>query len=180
MPSLLLHPDEPDWIPEDRVEFVNLLGELGLIDPATDAGETSDFSLGHRFSALVMFLGCSPNILIRPQDAGDGQPVSRLRCHLYPDQRFLSASKAPSVRCPYCRAPANGVAPSVPDRSYSCPQCGSVSPVCALDWRQSAGFGRCFLEITGIYPHEAVPSDRLLETLRDYSGGVWRYFYTDR
>ncbi len=180
MPSLLLHPDESGWVPEDRVEFFTLLDELGLIDTANDAADTNDFWLGRHFTELVMFLGCSPNVLIRPQDSGDDQPVSRLRYHHYSDRRFLSASKAPAARCPQCRAPANGVAPDDPDRPFSCPQCGCVSTVHALDWRQSAGFGRCFLEITGIHPHEAVPSDRLLDTLRGYSGGIWRYFYADR
>jgi hypothetical protein len=177
VPSLLLHPDEPGWVPEDRLDFVTLLGEVGLIDAPTGAADTNDFWLGRHFLTLVMFLGCSPNIVIRPQNAAEGQPVSRLHYHLYRDTRFLSGRKSPSARCPHCRAPADGVVPSAPDRPFSCPQCGRVSAACVLDWRQSAGFGRCFLEITGIYPHEAVPSDRLMETLRGYSGSVWRYFY---
>lgn len=177
MPSLLLHPDEPDWVPADRADFVALLGNLGLIDAASEAGEGSVFRLGRQFLDLVMFLGCSPHVVIDPQDPDGGQPVCRLRYHVYSDVRFLSARMPPAVRCPHCRAPASGGVQRAPDRPFSCPQCGRISAAQALDWRQAAGFGRCFLELSGIYPHEAVPSDRLMETLRNYSRSPWCYFY---
>ena len=177
MPSLLLHPDQPDWAPDDRADFFILLEQLGLIDTASDATEPGAFRLGHNFPALVTFLGCSPRVVIDPQEAGDGQSVCYLRYHSYPDAHFLSASRPQAARCPYCRAPASGVFPTTPDRPFSCPQCGRLSALRALDWRRSAGFGRCFLEVTNIYPHEAVPSDSLMERLGGYAGGAWRYFY---
>ena len=179
MPSLLLHPDKPDWIADDRAEFVGLLGDLGLIDVASAAGDPSVYCLGHQFLTLVMFLGCSPHVLIDPRNAGEGQPVSDLRYHNYPEPRFLSARKPTAVRCPGCRAPASDVVPGRPNKLFTCPQCGRVSAVGDLDWRRSAGLARCFLEITGIYPHEAVPSDVLMDRLRGYSGSAWRYFYID-
>ena len=169
MPSLLLHPDDPDWVPAARTDFVTLLRDLELIEVPADTGQASVFWLGRRFLALVMFLGCSPHVLIDPRDGGKGPPVCHLRYHEYPDPRFVSARRPPTVRCPHCRAPASGSVPSAPHAPFSCPQCGRISAAHALDWRQSAGFGRCFLEITGICPHEAVPSDRLLESLRGYS-----------
>jgi hypothetical protein len=164
MPSLLLHPGEPDWRPEDRPDFVARLADLGLIDRAPADGNPDGFRLGHRFD---------------PQDALQGPPVCRLHFHQYPETRFLSTDNFPRARCPYCRAPADVELSRAPGGQFSCPRCGQGLALHALDWRQAAGFGRCFLEITPVYPHEAVPSDHLMESLRDYSGGAWRYFYHD-
>lgn len=177
MTSLLLHPEEAGWAPQDQAAFIGLLADIGLIDTLTDTGNTNTFRLGRQFTALVMFLGCSPQILIDPQDTGEGQPVCSLRCHRYPEIRFLCAGRLPAVRCPRCRAPASGVMSAAFDKVFMCPQCGRDCEVYKLDWRQSAGFGRYFLEFTGVYPHEAVPSDRLMQSLSSCSGCAWRYFY---
>jgi hypothetical protein len=177
VPSLLLHPDQPDWVPEDQESLLLLLEHLGLICTTSHTTESDALRLGHRFLALVTFLGCSPRVVIDRREAEEGQPVCRLRYHSYPQPRFLSARRRPAVRCPYCRAEARGVLPKVPDAPFSCPQCGRLSKVHALDWRHSAGFARCFLEVTNVYPHEAVPSDSLMESLGGYSGSFWRYFY---
>lgn len=179
MPSLLLHPGKPDWQPENQPAFVARLADLGLIERAPADGDRDGFRLGHRFLSLVMFLGCAPRVSIDLQDALQGQPVCRLRYHLYPEPRFLSNGNSPRARCPFCRAPAEVESLCIPDEQFSCSRCGQGLAVHALDWRQSAGFGRCFLEITPVYPHEAVPSDHLMESLRDYSGDAWRYFYLD-
>jgi hypothetical protein len=47
------------------------------------------------------------------------------------------------------------------------------------DWvfRKTAGFGKVFVEIRGIYPAEAVPGEALLAALKDRTGGTWRYIY---
>ena len=177
MSSLLLHPADPCWIPGDGDRFSALLEQLGLIDTALKAARHGDFRAGQQFLNLIMFLGCSPRVVLDPGEADQGQAACSLQYHLYPEVTFLSAASRPQVRCPDCRAPAGDVDTGSPAQSITCARCGHNSQISALDWRRAAGFGRFFLEIGGIYPHEAVPSDKLLDGLRDHSGVAWRYFY---
>ena len=46
-----------------------------------------------------------------------------------------------------------------------------------LSFRKAAGIGHTFIEIRGIYPSEAVPTDALLNRLQRLSGGPWRTIY---
>ena len=177
MPSLLLHADDACFVPDDRLAFAHLLTELGLTGDACEGECEYGFWPGKQFLSLVMFLGCSPHVALDPHEAGADQSVCRLLMHLYTDVKFLSARPRPAERCLHCRTRVK-IAEGVPhDSVYNCTHCGRSSVVSDLDWRQGAGFGRFFIEISGIYPHEAVPADKLLDTLRDNSGTQWRYFY---
>ena len=44
-----------------------------------------------------------------------------------------------------------------------------------LNWRQTGGCARVFLDIWGIHTGEAAPGEQLLERL----GADWRFFYTE-
>ena len=46
-----------------------------------------------------------------------------------------------------------------------------------LDWRRQAGCGRLLLEVTDVFPGEAVPVSALLRGLEGLGAGPWRYFY---
>ena len=58
-----------------------------------------------------------------------------------------------------------------------CPHCGQPLPFERIDWRRSAAYGRVFIEISNVYESEAVPTDALLEGLREFSGTAWDYGY---
>ena len=124
-----------------------------------------------------MFLGCSPQVQLDPRLAADGQTVCSVHFHGYPEVTFLSAAKRPAARCRRCRAPVKDELHAGVETRFTCEQCGEVSAAIDLDWRQAAGFGRCFVEIAGIYPQEAVPSDKLMNALASCSGGSWQYFF---
>lgn len=176
MPSLFLHAGDPLWVPGDLDDLLRALDELGLIAAGPATGENC-YAAGSRFLRLVTFLGCSPQVTLDPDQAGDGQAACFLRPHLYPEVRFISGAQPARVRCPRCRSPFAETGAAIHDTLFTCGDCGETLPVSAFDWRQSAGFGRCFLEIGGIYPHEAVPSDKLLDRLQAFSGSDWRHFY---
>jgi hypothetical protein len=178
VPSLFLCTSDPCWFPADRGAFVRLLCELGLIKCHSETECAQErYPVGEQFLKLVNFLGCSPSVVLDPGQAETGQTACFLRQHLCADVRFLAAGARPRARCPGCREPAAGIATGAYDAPFTCGRCGETMPVNALDWRQSAGFGRYFLEIGEVYPHEALPSDKLLSTLQDFSGSGWRYFY---
>jgi hypothetical protein len=46
-----------------------------------------------------------------------------------------------------------------------------------LDWRRGAGYASVFLEVGGIHPHEALPSDHLLHDLSLFSSCDWQHFF---
>lgn len=177
MPSLLLHADDPRWHPADPQSLVAILLELRLIRPSTASEPVAEFRAGEQFLRLVMFLGCSPHVLLDAETAAQGQVVCHIRLRSYGDVTLLAAKAKPSARCANCRAAADLSSTAAFENGYRCRQCGSESRVSDLDWRQCAGFGRCFVEVSGIHPHEAVPSDKLLNALRAYSQCNWKYFY---
>ncbi len=45
------------------------------------------------------------------------------------------------------------------------------------DWKNTAGCGRFFISLHGIYPQEAIPTSHLLQVLEKISGTAWSYFY---
>ena len=177
MPSLYLHPANPIWQPAGHNSMLDALRDEGLIGPPTAGTDTDEFLAGDRFMERVMFLGCSPQLVLEPSPAGDGQQLCYIRLHCYKEVRFLCSSQRPAVRCDSCRAPARLSDPELHDAVYRCEKCGRESLYSALDWRQGAGFGRFFIEINGVYPHEAVPSDALLNGLGALSNCRWKYFY---
>ena len=177
MPALLLHASDPLWHPTDLNEFIDLLHDLGLIGSRTPSDQFAEFVAGEKFLDLVMFLGCSPQIVLDPETAQPGQTVCRVRMLSYKRVMFISAKASPTARCPRCRAAIDLPRVAGYRAPYQCENCGNAYRLTDLDWRQSAGFGRCFVAIDGIYPQEALPTDKLLNGLCAYSRRDWKHFY---
>jgi hypothetical protein len=177
MPSLLLHANNPRWQAVDPDSLASALRGLGLIGSSAASEHIAEFQTGEQFLKLVMFLGCSPQVVLDPELAEQGQAVCYIRLLSYKEVTLLTGKSKPAVRCTKCRAAVDLSSAGSFEARYRCPQCGNESRVSDLDWRQSAGFGRCFIEVNGIHPHEAVPSDKLLNALQAYSHCNWKYFY---
>lgn len=177
LPALYLCAADPAWAPDAPDSVLSRLAALGLIHPDLRVPGVEDaLCAGPDFMVLVTFLGCSPSVMLEPDQAGGA--TCFVRQHLYPDTRFISQTRSVRARCPHCRAAAAPRAGAhAHDERYTCGNCGHGTDLSALDWRHSAGYGRWFLEIAGVHPHEAVPSDRLLDCLRDVSATDWNYFY---
>jgi hypothetical protein len=48
----------------------------------------------------------------------------------------------------------------------------------AIQWRKMAGYAHLFIEITDVFPKEAIPQTLLLDSLTDMSHTGWTYFYS--
>ncbi len=179
MHSLFLLCEVPTWHPAPVGSVVRVLENAGLIG-AMESGEDHRYQAGEQFLSLIMFLGCSPQISLTDAAATDGQPVCRIRLHEFKDVQLMESRPPPALRCPACRA--TFPRPSAPayDRQQGCSACGESVPLYRLDWRRNAGFGRFFVEIENVFPHEAVPADRLTSVLEALSGNRWDYFYLSR
>lgn len=178
MASLMLFPANSDWRPDSLAALQNSLQAVGLAGDPLPEKYGAGFRTGPQFISQVSFLGCSPAIQLEPDASGTDDGFCAVRVHCFEDgAKLLSTAHNPRPRCPACHAvvsvdPALGA-----EQSVACAACGRSSTLYALDWRRAAGYARCFIEITGIYPEEALPTDGLLAALQTVSQCPWRYFY---
>jgi hypothetical protein len=185
--KLVLLAADPEFVPADPEALLEALCDAGLCAarlPAEGQGAPTRYRVGGEFLGLISFLGCSPKVRLEPEG-----PHDRSFCHLEvsgPFERveFLGGGALKPPRCPGCRSLVADWRERLlrweRDRSssaWSCPKCGRSSDLYRLDWRRSAGFGRFALDIWNIYDGEAVPSDALLELLKEATGVRWDYFY---
>jgi len=190
-PKLLLHPADPDTaaIPEDRL--AQEMQAIGLIGERMPLGNTGFYPAGEQFLQLVTFLGCSPAIeLAPPDDPQEREKASATGrfCHVFISSgehlQFRGDRQTRNPGCPRCRSPEPDwkaglqswqAGEHAPD--WTCPSCGFRGHLSDLVFRKTAGFGRTFLEIRGIYPSEAVPGPALLDTLATLTGAPWCTIY---
>lgn len=63
----------------------------------------------------------------------------------------------------------------------ACLHCGKAWRVTDTTWRGQAAICQFFIQVTEIYPHEALPTDQLLEALAQCAGGTpWRVIYCEQ
>lgn len=156
---------------EERLRSIGLIGDRYR-------NQQQVFLTGERFLQLITFLGCSP--FLRLQPAGDDDDRF---CHIrflgpFTQPRLMHGRNTRPPRCPHCgqrieqwRAGLDGGAGYI-----DCEHCGEKPLISELDWRRNAGLGRFFVQITEVFPGEAVPLPALLEALHE-TDDSWDYFY---
>ena len=178
---LVLCPVDPGWVPGNSHDLQQLLQSIQLIGEPFN-GEMH-FLAGNSFLDLIAFMGCAPDIELEPGDDG------RAFCHVHlvvatAGIEFHGGEHSHAPRCPRCRSAVNDWRNRVSDwrgeaadTCWSCRRCGHRAEPWEFNWRKSAGFGSCFIEISNIYPREAIPQQQLLDTLNSRYGTDWQYFY---
>jgi hypothetical protein len=189
--KLLLHPADPEAPEPDPAAVLKALRQGGLVGEEFSLGGRRHYYAGERFLEQIVFLGCAPHVALEPPpDAGEpgtegwGWSFCHVTLVRSPDVDFVGGDNILAPRCPRCRQTIDdwhavvGVWRSNrTGHRCRCPGCGGESRAHELDWRQSAGFGRSFIEVWGIHNAEAVPAESLLSALQDATGAEWRYFY---
>ncbi len=174
--SLLLFSESPEWLPAEATAFAHQLSELGL---AGEPMDTDHYTAGDRFFDHIAFMGCAPNIRFAAEP--DKEEFSHLRIHTYEHITAMVGEHTRAPNCPQCRAAFDYKKTMLDtldsDSRWQCPQCQHTDAPWQYHWRKGAGFARVFIEITDIYPKEAIPQTALLEALRDATGTAWRYCY---
>jgi len=182
MPKLVFHAVDPDYVPTSISEIVAVLQETGFLaekwqSPESVLGER--YLIGDSFLSQVTFMGCAPAIELEPLKA---EPASTEFCHieieaLKDEVTFVAGSEHLISRCPHCRQ-RHAKWQNIPDSlSYICDKCQVRSHLAEYDWKHTAGCGRFFISLHGIYPQEAIPTSSLLKTLEKISGTPWTHFY---
>ncbi len=175
--ALYLHPLPPLAPPPPPGGVVEALRGCGFLGAPLEAGR---WRAGEGFFDHLTLAGCSPHLVLEPRAAGD-RAFTHLRLLEEAPPRLRVAPHRGRPRCPGCRAP-------VPDwkarlaewRSdatapVECPACGARSAAAELDWRRYGVAAPLLMEITCIWPGEAVPSDALLARLQQATGRPWDY-----
>jgi hypothetical protein len=173
---LVFHPQNSNDIPANTTAIVAALTEAGFIANAFGDGR---YFPGLEFTNLLTFLGCSPNIYLHPDE-------NENFCHLIIGEitdttQYLGRNGKVKPHCPCCKQkPASWLKINhwqQADALYRCEHCGSSHRMDSLNWRQQAGYGRFSLSVAHIYPHEAVPSEKLMQILHNAGNCPWKYFY---
>ncbi|MCP5142675.1 MAG: hypothetical protein H6926_05130 [Chromatiales bacterium] len=174
---LVLHPlSARDSLPDLGPLRARLLG-VGLIGDMQDDGT---HLAGPRIMELITFLGCMPYLPMEPRDDGGDYAFIRLSGP-YRRARLLAGRNTVRPRCPHCNGVIGDWQPiklaweSIAE--WTCPKCGEASDASEIRWRENGGVGRVLIEIGGVHPSEAVPSDELRGLLKDVSGFDWGWFY---
>ena len=189
--KLMLLPADPGCPPVNCEQLAGELQTIGLIGEPVALEDNVFYPTGDNFLQLISFLGCSPMIELDPP----ADPATLLAasaagkfCHLFlnctASLAFRADSQCPPPRCPDCRQPVPDWQTAIEawqqhtvQTDWICANCGFTGQLTDLAFRKAAGFGRTFIEIRGIYPSEAVPTDALLRTLQGLTNGPWKTIY---
>jgi hypothetical protein len=94
----------------------------------------------------------------------------------------LGGESIQAIRFPGCKHPisdpATLLSDHAPDDHWQCPDCGQQGAMHSINWRKTAGFAKIFIEVTPVFPGEAIPSDKLLNLLHSFTGSSWNWFYS--
>jgi len=172
--SLIICSEDPNWFPDDINKITTSLRNAGFIAGNIPDRDESYF-VGDNFLEQIAFLGCSPNINLTPQDNPDKFCFIRLITSQKISTFTSQHSHAPL--CPHCKKAEKNWSDHITASSLQCTACGQSAKPWLYNWRKSAGFGRFFIEVTEIYPQEAIPQPGLLSTLEQNHNTSWTYFY---
>lgn len=172
--SLVIYPTDPNWIPDNQESLIKSLQEAGLAGKSLNKNENS-FLVGENFLDHISFMGCSPNIKL--ENENNDSKFTFIRVTITDTITALTSKHSFAPHCPHCKKPEKNWRELLKNNQLVCSQCQTTSDAWLYNWRKSAGFGRCFIEITDIYPKEAIPQPSLLDSLEKSFGVSWTYFF---
>ncbi len=189
--KLILLPRNPQADACTCSDLADQLQSTGLIGaPASYSGGVF-YPTGEQFLQLVSFLGCSPAIELDPpaepallEDALAHGRFCHITLNCPTTLQFRADAATRPPRCPHCGQAvvdwAQGItcwSADPADSSWPCPACRETGDLTGWIFGKTAGFGKVFLEINGIYPSEAIPGDALLAVLASLTDGLWHAIY---
>ncbi|MDQ7016123.1 MAG: hypothetical protein Q9N68_07080 [Gammaproteobacteria bacterium] len=180
--KLILFSNHIEWQAPNNV-LIETLQQLQLMaDPLPNRDD--HYRSGERFMEHLTFVGCSPFIALQPEEAKANQTYCAI--HL-PQQsnHYYSAvdSMSTAPHCPHCRKAHPTWQTALQQwhknqtQRWSCNICEKTSAPWQWNWRKQAAFGRSVIEILNIHPHEAIPSQALLDALHALNQTPWQYAY---
>jgi len=142
--------------------------------------ETNHYLPGEHFLNLITFLGCSPNINLHPAEGENHCYISLIE-HTE-EVKCVGYTLTAKPKCPACKKRITDwelTDLKSPENFCTCDKCQHKTVYADLNWKNECGFARFGFTVNNIYPHEAVPSEQLLDILQRASGYKWQYCYTN-
>jgi hypothetical protein len=174
--ALYLCPKQHDFTIRDLPQFIIQLQHIGLI-AAPVAGQDSGFFTGERFLDYIAYMGCSPAIQFEAPAADEN--FCQVIIHRYDAAKLIvSQTQTRDPHCPNCSKPVKDWLAYKTEETISCRSCNTTANIAEFDWRKMAGYARIFIEITDVFPKEAIPQQILLDKLTGLCKTDWLYFYS--
>ena len=172
--SLFLHPEQNSS--QNTSSFITALQNIELISNTINS-QDKHFHVGEKFLDYVAHMGCAPNIQFK--ESPNNENFCFIKIH-YHDQNQLIVSKiqAKPPQCPECKKPIKNWQDKITDTTLFCEHCDTTTNIENINWRKMGGFSNLFIEITDIFPKEAIPQHFLLDKLSKITQTNWLYFYS--
>lgn len=123
---------------------------------------------------LITFMGCSPSLGLELKTV--------VSCTLYPRVCAIGGDSINKIICPNCKSlikkPATLISNFKNNPIWQSTCCNKEIALQSINWRKSAGFSHAFIQMSHIFPKEAIPTDTLLKKLSYFSQSEWHYFYS--
>ncbi len=169
--SLALAPAAPQHC--DSATLINFCQRIELTGHAIETGRR--YYTGERFLDHISFMGCSPQIQFT--EPPDGSHFTHIVLHQHAQPILFHGQHSRAPHCPQCNKTLADWNTHVSQNAWLCPHCEQLTQATDWRWHKTAGYARSLIEITDIYPKEAVPQPALLQQLADATGMEWGYFY---
>lgn len=174
--ALFLSPAQQDFTIEDAKRFTSQLKDIGLIAEEIPNKKNVYFT-GKRYLDYIAYMGCSPAIQFEADESSNN--FCHVKIHHYDKAKLIvSQIQARSPHCPNCSKPVKDWLNNRTEETINCSLCNTAANIAEFNWRKMAGYARVFIEITDIFPKEAVPQQILLDELSRVCEIDWSYFYS--
>ena len=179
--SLYLTPAQANFKATNLPALIEDLQQTGLISNEIDPLNTEhEYYTGEKYLDYIAYMGCAPAINFEANE-GSNNDFCFIQIHDYESPRLIHNKKqARAPHCPQCKKPVKDWESNLSNSTIHCSQCNTSSNIGAYNWRKMAGFAQLFIEITDIFPKEAIPQQLLLDKLADITDVEWVYFYSCR
>jgi len=158
------------------------LQKIGFISQKINPEEAENiFFTGNKYLEYIAYMGCAPSIQFEasPNNSDNNSDFCFVKIHNYKAARLIHSKKqARAPHCPNCKKPVKNWQQDISSTTIHCDLCHSTSSIEAFNWRKMAGYAQLFIEITDIFPKEAIPQQLLLDKLSNITNTGWQYFYS--
>ncbi|MBE9560705.1 MAG: hypothetical protein IMF15_07940 [Proteobacteria bacterium] len=176
--SLYLHPAHHFSLKE-ITPLITELQKFNFISQAINKQADHGYFAGDKFLDYIAYMGCAPSIQFEASENSSNFCFIKIH-HYRPAKLIHSQKQARAPHCPNCKKPVKNWQDARSATSIKCDQCETTSNIESFNWRKMAGYAQLFIEITDIFPKEAIPQQILLDKLADITGVEWTYFYSCR
>jgi len=175
--ALYLCPKQAKYDVADLPALINALQEIAFIAQKINPRQSEPhYFTGEKHLDHIAYMGCAPVIQF---EAGDDENFCFIKIHQHTTPVLIHSEKqSRAPHCPACNKPVKNWQHKKTESTIHCDLCNTSSGIENFNWRKMAGYAQLFIEITDIFPKEAIPQQSLLDKLAEISNVEWQYFYS--